>query len=296
MTVMPDRRGMLAWSGQAGLALAATGCSPLGAFNTVAGRDPDTERVADGVAYGDHPRQRLDVYVPATRARPLPVVMFIYGGSWNSGSRSDYAFVGHALASRGFLVVVPDYRLVPEVVFPGFVEDGALAARWIRDNAARLGGDAGRIALMGHSAGAHTAAMLALDPRWLMAAGVERRRIRAFVGLAGPYDFLPFDVSSTRTAFGAWPRPLETQPITFARRDAPATFLASGDADRTVKPRNSFALANALTEAGGLASVKLYPGVDHAGVMLALSVRLRDRAPVLDDVARFLMRRMGGAA
>jgi acetyl esterase/lipase len=295
MRSLVDRRRMLAALGPAALSLASTGCSPLGAFNAVAGRDPDATRLAADVAYGDHPRQRLDVYAPTRRERPLPVVMFIYGGSWNSGNRSDYGFVGHALASRGFLVVIPDYRLVPEVVFPGFVEDGARATRWIRDNAGGLGGDPSRIALMGHSAGAYTAAMLALDPRWLAALGVERRRIRALVGLAGPYDFLPFDVSSTRAAFGAWPKPLETQPLTFATADAPAAFLASGDADRTVRPRNSFALSNALTEAGALASTKLYPGVDHAGILLALSVRLRDRASVLDDVERFLVRRMGGA-
>jgi acetyl esterase/lipase len=295
MTPAPDRRLIISGAAAATLTVVA-GCSPLGAFNAVAGRDPDGERIAAGVGYGGHPRQRLDVYAPARRSGKLPAVLFIYGGSWNSGDRRDYAFVGHALASRGFLVVIPDYRLVPEVAFPGFVEDGALAARWTVDNAAGLGGDPSRMALMGHSAGAYTAAMLALDTRWLAAARVERRRVRALVGLAGPYDFLPFDVSSTRAAFGSWPRPRETQPVAFARADAPASLLLSGDADRTVRPRNSAALADALTGAGGSATVKLYPGVDHAGVLLALSVRLRDRAPVLDDVAAFLKRRMASPA
>jgi acetyl esterase/lipase len=294
MMPTPDRRLIVSGAAAASL-IAAAGCSPLGAFNAVAGRDPGGERIAEGVAYGGHPRQRLDVYAPAARNGKLPIVLFIYGGSWNSGDRRDYAFVGHALASRGFLVVIPDYRLVPEVVFPGFVEDAARAARWIVDNAAGLGADPARVALMGHSAGAYTAAMLALDTRWLAAAEVQRRRIRAFVGLAGPYDFLPYDVNATRAAFGAWPRPRETQPVAFARADAPASLLLSGDADRTVRPRNSVALADVLRGAGASAAVKLYPAVDHAGVLLALSVRLRDHAPVLEDVTAFLERRMRSA-
>ena len=138
-------------------------------------------------AFGNNPRQRLDVYRPRTIGpAALPIIIFFYGGSWSSGSKSGYSFVGRALASRGFLVVIPDYRLVPEARFPVFLEDNAMAVRWVRAHGAALGGEPGRLILAGHSAGAYNAAMLALDPRWL---GIDRQWVCGLIGLAGPYDF-----------------------------------------------------------------------------------------------------------
>ncbi len=284
---------MLGFLGAAIGVSALPACSPLGAFNTIAGRDGGSEQVAADIAFGDLPRQRLDVYAPTARGTSSPVVMFLYGGSWNSGRRQDYAFVGHALASKGFVTVVPDYRLVPEVRFPSFLEDGAKAMRWLQDNIARYGGDRQRVAISGHSAGAYNAAMLALDPRYLREAGVNPGRIKALAALAGPYDFLPFDVASAQAALGAWPNPKETQPITFARAGAPPAFLATGDADTLVKPRNTLALSKALRDKGVAVTTRLYPGMDHPGSLLALSVRLRDRAPILDDMTQFLRQRLG---
>jgi acetyl esterase/lipase len=288
-----DRRGMLGYLGAAIGVAALPACSPVGAFNTIAGRDGGSEQVAADIAFGELPRQRLDVYAPTARGASSPVVMFIYGGSWNTGRRQDYSFVGHALASKGFVTVIPDYRLVPEVLFPSFLEDGAKAMRWVQDNIARYGGDRQRVAISGHSAGAYNAAMLALDPRYLRDAGVSPGRIKALAALAGPYDFLPFDVASTQAAFGAWPNPRETQPINFARASAPPAFLATGAADTLVKPRNTLALAKALNERGARTTTRLYEGMDHPGSLLALSVRLRDRAPILDDMTQFLRQRLG---
>jgi acetyl esterase/lipase len=269
-----------------------TGCSPLGAFSFVAGRDEGSRQVAADVPYGAHPRQRLDLYAPLSANGPAPVVIFFYGGSWNSGRRQDYAFVGHALAARGHVVVIADYRLVPEIRFPAFIEDGAQAARWVRDGIGPYGGDPGRLALMGHSAGAYIAAMLALDLRFLRGAGVDPRAVKALVGLAGPYDFLPLTEPITRPTFGGAPDLAQTQPVSFARPGAPPALLATGSDDDTVKPRNSLALAARLRAAGSSASVRTYKGVDHAGILLALSRLLRDRAPVLDDVTAFLARSM----
>jgi acetyl esterase/lipase len=161
-------------------------CSPTRTFNRLAVATSDAALTADQ-AFGGHPRQRLDVYVPKDRADGLrPVLVFLYGGSWNSGTKSDYGFAGAAFASRGFVTVIPDYRLVPEVRFPSFLEDSAAAVRWARDNARRYGGDPDRIVLVGHSAGAYNASMLALDRRWLEAAGVPASAIRGWAGLAGP--------------------------------------------------------------------------------------------------------------
>lgn len=260
-------------------------CSPLSLFNGLVPKDSGTELAARGVSYGGDARQRLDVYVPAGAAKtPRPVIVFFYGGSWDSGDRAGYAFVGRALAAKGFVTVIPDYRLVPAVVYPGFVEDGASAVRWARAHAKDYGGDGGRIVLAGHSAGAYIAAMLAVDGRWL---GADRKAVRGLAGLAGPYDFAPFDKDASRAAFGQWPHPAETQPVTHADAGAPPALLLTGAEDTTVKPRNSKALAAKLRAAGVAAELKAYPGIGHVGILTAIARPFRGKAPVLADVVAF---------
>jgi acetyl esterase/lipase len=264
-------------------------CSPLSLFATLSPKDAAMASARD-VAFGPDPRQRLDVYAPRRLkgAGPAPVVMFFYGGSWDSGRRQDYNWAGKALASRGFVTVIADYRLYPQVRFPVFLEDGALAVRWTVDHAAQFGGDPSRIALVGHSAGAYNAAMLALDSRYLTAAGVDPRRIKVFAGLSGPYDFLPLrDPIAIRT-FGEARDPSATQPTAFARADAPATFLATGEKDTYVFPRNTVRLAKALREVGVLVEERHYPEVDHINMVLAFSRPLRGRAPVFEELVAFL--------
>jgi acetyl esterase/lipase len=270
------------------LGMLAAACSPLGAFNGLVPKDGGGRLAAQGVAYGDGLRRRLDIYVPRQRADKLrPVIVFFYGGSWNSGARQGYAFVGRALAARGFVTVVPDYRLVPEVTYPSFVEDGAAAVRWVRENARAYGGDGERIVLAGHSAGAYIAAMLAVDGRWL---GQDRASVRGLAGLAGPYDFAPFTVASSQAAFGRWPKPAETQPVTWADASAPPALLLIGADDTIVRPRNSDALAAKLRAAGVAAEVKRYPGIAHVGILTAIAKPFRGKAPVVRDVAEFAER------
>lgn len=266
------------------IAMALT-IDPLGTFNTLMPKDRGSARVAEGIAFGTGPRLKLDVYAPhAAAPGPRPVIVFLYGGSWNSGRRQGYAFVGRALAAQGFVVVVPDHRLVPEVRYPDFLRDCAEAVRWARREAARYGGDGGRIVLVGHSAGAYNAAMLALDPGLL---GPERAAIRGFAGLAGPYDFLPLDDPATVAAFGHW-RPLaETQPVGRAAAGAPPSLLLHGTGDVRVMPRHSPALAARLEAAGADVRLKLYPGLGHVEILAATAIPFRRRAPVLADVARF---------
>ena len=280
------RRSLLATLG----ASVAAACSPLGTLNglnNIAPGDGGVARVAKDVPFGDDPRQRLDVYAP-TGGGSHPVVVFFYGGSWASGYRQGYAFAAKALASRGYTVVVPDYRLVPDVHFPAFVEDGAAAVAWTLANIAQHGGDPARLSLMGHSAGAYIAMMLALDTQWLRAAKVDPKAIRAAVGLAGPYDFYPFTYGATRAAFGKAPDGKLTQPINFVRADAPPIFLAYGADDRLVLPRNSVALADTLKRAGAPVTLKAYPDLGHVGIVTALSKPFRSRAPVLEDALAFL--------
>ena len=257
----------------------------LRTFNALVPKDRASAAIASDIAYGDNPRQQLDIYAPTeSTSMTKPVIVWFYGGSWNSGTRHGYDFAGRALAAQGFVVVVPDYRIVPEVRFPGFVEDGAEAMRWVRANIGEYSGDPDRIVVMGHSAGAHLAAMLAVDPQWL---GEDRSAIKGLVGLAGPYDFLPLDTSSTIEAFGEWPRLEQTQPISYADSSSPPALLLTGSEDTTVKPRNSISLAAHLTEAGVEAEVVQYDGIDHVDILIALSRPFRGRAPVLEDATQF---------
>jgi len=265
----------------------AAACSPLSMFATLTPKDSARPR-GRGIAYGQGPRRRVDVYAPKTMAGPAPVAVFFYGGSWDSGRRADYGWVGRALAVQGFLAIVADYRLYPEVRYPGFLEDGAEAVRWAVDQAATFGGDPGRIVLVGHSAGAYIAAMLALDPRYLTAAGVAPGTVKAFAGLSGPYDFLPLDGPITQRTFGETPDLPASQPGAYARADAPAAFLATGDADTTVRPRNTRKLAAALRDAGARVEERHYAGLNHSDTVLALSRPLRGKAPLLAEMTAFL--------
>jgi acetyl esterase/lipase len=224
---------------------------------------------------------------------PLPVVIFWYGGGWAKGDRTSYAFAGRALAREGFLVVIPDYRKVPQVRFPAFLDDGAEAVAWVQATIAKHGGDPARIALMGHSAGAYEAVMLALDAKRLTAAGADPEGIKAAVGLSGPYDFHPFTSKRSIDAMSHWPNPAETQPITFARPDAPPLLLATSDGDTTVRARNANNLAAKLQGLGARAEVINYGPLTHEEVVMALSVPFRAKGPVLADSVRFLRQHLG---
>lgn len=274
-----------------GLALwaAVAASSPLAVFNALVPVDPGVERVVAGEAYGADPRQLLDVYRPvqAGAGAGLPVLVFCYGGGWNAGDRTLYDFAGRAFAATGFLTVVFDYRLVPDVRFPAFVEDTASAIAWASANAARFGGNGSRIYLVGHSAGAYNVAMAALDPRYLAAHGLNPAIIGGVATLAGPFDFLPLADPSTIAAFGRWPSATETQPVAAIEPGAPPFLLITGDSDRTVYPRNSRRLAERLRAAGSIAQLTILKGLGHADVLTAIAWPLRWRAPVLADIARF---------
>lgn len=263
------------------------GCSKLAVFDTFVPYDGASERTATNIVYGPNARNKLDVYQPVNRTAASPVLFFIYGGSWNSGNKNDYGFVGHAFAAAGYVTVIADYRLVPEVRFPDFVTDGAKAVAWISKNIAKYGGDPQRIFLAGHSAGAYNVMMLALDRSFLTAEGLPADIIKGAAGLSGPYDFLPLAVASTKAAFGQAYNLAKTQPVTHVTSRAPPIFIATGDADRLVRPKNTRALASRLRAVGARHQTRIYAGVDHAGTLLALSRPLRSDTPVLSDVIAY---------
>jgi len=268
----------------AGLLVGA--CSPVQVVNALVPSSNYT-LLADQ-SYGPLARQKLDVYMPVNTGRPAPIVVFFYGGNWQTGARADYLFVGEALASRGFIAVIPDYRLYPEVRYPDFLRDAAGAVSWTLRHSEAIGGDpTAGVHLMGHSAGGYIAAMLALDPRWL---GTDRALITSTVGLAGPYDFLPLTDPVLQVIFGTSPDLTQTQPITFADGSAAPMLLISGLSDTTVLPANSQRLAARIRERGGTAEEIYYKGGGHIGLVGSLAAPLRFLASTLEDSAAFLRR------
>lgn len=260
-----------------------------GADKLLNGGDGAMRQVAD-LRYGTDPAQKLEMFVPQGAKGSLPVLVFVHGGSWAGGDPHDYRFIARTFCAKGYAVVLAGYRLYPTARFPAMVEDGAAAVRWVHDNAAKLGGDPARVALMGHSAGAYNVAMLTLDPQWLRAVGLNDTAIRGTVALAGPFDFLPLDSDATINAFGNAPDPLVTQPITFVRKDAPPMLLVTGDADTRVKPRNSERLAQLLTQAGVPNQPVLLEGVTHEKIIMMFAKPFARDTRAIDAVVPFLDR------
>lgn len=241
--------------------------------------------VKPDIAYGGGPRARLDLYVPDGLNAPAPVILFFYGGSWQSGTKNIYRAFGQAFASAGIIAAVADYRLYPQVKYPAFVEDGALALRFVHERIAEHGGDPARLFLSGHSAGAYIAAMLACNPSHLGDARYEW--IRGMVGIAGPYDFLPLRDPALIDIFGG-DRVSATQPIEYAANRAAPMLLAHGTADSTVGAGNSRRMAKRLREAGNSVELIEYKGASHLGIILSLAHGFRGNTSLHADMLRFI--------
>ena len=271
------------------LPASAHAVSIMDPFNVSAAMDSGTSRVGDAIAYGDGNRSRLDVYAPEQRGAAAPVVFFIYGGGWSRGERREYEFVGRALASRGFVTVIADYRLWPEVSYPSFLEDGARALRWVQDNIAQYGGDPNRLFLAGHSAGAYNAVMQALDPSFRNEFGVTMP-ILGVAALSGPFDFYPFEYNEVRDVFGQAPNPEGTQPINLITSASPPMYLATGTTDPIVRMQNTERFADRLRAQGVWVTSQYYDGFGHMEPVIAMGALWRWRMPVLDDMVGFFQR------
>jgi acetyl esterase/lipase len=287
MNLRQRRQKWMLIAAAAALGAGAGGCTRFDLLNATI--PPLGYHSTRNIAYGPLPRQWLDVYTPSHPALHPGIVIFFYGGDWQTGSKWDYRFVGKALASKGFIAVLPDYRLYPAVTFPAFVQDGAAAVRWVHDHASAIGGSAQRVYLMGHSAGAHIAALLTLDPSYLQAQGLKRSNIRATAALSGPYEFVPepddrgvFGMSANDTN----PYPA-MEPINFVDGREPPMLLVQGSQDKTVNPQNAYRLAERIRQTGGSVQLIIYPKRAHVGVVLSLAFTFRWLAPTLADACAF---------
>lgn len=261
-----------------------TSCTPATPLNILA-RSGDWSLSTE--SYGPELRNGIDIYTPKS-APNAPVIVFFYGGNWQTGSKESYRFVAASLASRGYVTVVPDYRVYPEVRFDGFMQDGAQAVAWTKRNIHRFGGNPDRLFLMGHSAGAHIAAMLTLDGHWLANTGLDSRRdIAGLIGVAGPFDFLPLHDDTLKAIFAGGDI-TRTQPISFVGGKEPPALLVTGRQDSTVDPGNTERLAARLRAKGADVTEVEYPGIGHMTIVGAFSPVLKLMAPVLDDVDTFV--------
>lgn len=268
-----------------------SGCTTnqlLGAANLVENGDvPAME-----LAYGPGARQRCDVYRPLDAAGkplagPLPLVVFVHGGSWMSGDKHQYRWVGQALAQLGFVAVLANYGLMPSVRFPDFANDVAAAVAFAHAHAAEWGGDASRLFLMGHSAGAHLTALVTYDERYLARHGLTPALIAGYVGLSGPYDFQLNTPLLRGTFAGTAEREHDAQPVNFVSGSAPRSLLVMGRDDTTVNPHNTRSLAARLRSVG--ASVEeLWVEGDHGVTVGAFARIYRAKSPIVARVAEFI--------
>ena len=264
------------------------GCAPLGVLDAIV---PEGEyHRQSNVAYGTEPRQKLDIYRPKALSAAAPVVVFFYGGSWKSGDRARYRFVADALTQRGYTVVIPDYRLYPDVRFPGFMNDAARALRWVTDNLTEADGAKSPVFLAGHSAGAHIAALLTVDASYLRMQNLSPQDICGVIGLAGPYTFDPFRYRSTRAVFEGLADRDDARPVARISGPTPPFLLLHGAEDGTVSPSNTAGFAEKLAEAGATAETVMIPDIGHYRIILAVARPFDDIAPVNDKISDFINR------
>lgn len=265
-------------------------CSGQKLLNTMTAASGYTR--ASNIVFDEASGLKTDIYTP-TGAANAPVVVFFFGGRWSEGNKDLYEFVGAALAKQGFVAVVPDYRLYPKVKFPAFVQDSAKAVRWAHDNAQRYGGDANRLFVMGHSAGAYNAAMLATDETYLKEVGGSRQWLKGMIGLAGPYDFLPFTDADIIDMFGPPSGYQATQPINHVDGKNPPMLLMHGQDDTAVFIKNTVNLANKIKAAGGPVETVYYPKLSHSWIVATLSTALQGQSDVMRYTKDFVLRKSG---
>lgn len=240
-----------------------------------------------GIAFGDDPRQRLDIYVPKRLEAPAPMLLFFYGGGWHGGSRARYRGFGRAFATAGIVTAVADYRLYPQVKYPAFVEDAAAALACLHALAGDYSGDPHRLFISGHSAGAYNAVMLASEPAFLKARGGDLHWIRGVIGIAGPYDFLPLEQPDYVDMFHGRNN-LDSMPIHHVTGPRPPMLLVTGSRDRTVAPRNTTSMAARLRSVGSSVEEIQYQGTGHVGVLLSLLPLFRGLTSLRQDMLDFI--------
>ncbi len=246
--------------------------------------------VVEDIQYGQEDWQKLDIYPQETAA---PVLVFIHGGSWRHGRKDQYRFAADAFHRLGYTVVLPDYLKYPspKARYPSFAIDAAKAIAWVKANIADYSGDADNLFLAGHSAGAHTVAMIATDGRFLAAEGLSESDLAGIAGIAGPYSFTP-DWEVTKAVFG----PPENYPLmdalNYVDGSEPDTLLLHSSDDAQVGQYNLETLAAKLKEVNVTVETALYQGVNHIDMVLHLHPWFTKHANIAKDIDAFFKKRV----
>ena len=244
----------------------------------------------DDISFGQQNWQKLDVY-PQDEA--APVVVFIHGGSWRHGRKDQYRFAADAFHRQGYTVVVPDYVKYPDerAKYPSFAIDGAKAVAWVKDNIDQYNGDATKVFVAGHSAGAHTALMLATDKQFLNAEGLTPKDLSGVIGIAGPYSFIP-DWEVTQAVFG----PPQNYPLmdalNYVDGDEPSTLLLHSSADVQVGQYNQEKLSSALQDKGVDVEAVFYQTPSHIDMVTHLHPWFEKQDSLMSDINQFIQKRI----
>jgi len=268
-------------------ALLIAGCTQVGlGIANLPAKLGDLE-IEKNIAYGAQEWQKLDIYTPKNaQSKKLPVIVFFHGGRWSEGSKDMYAFVGKAFADKNYIVAIADYSKYPDVKFPSFVEDAAKAIAWVHSNIDEYGGNADKLFVSGHSSGAHIGSLAIADQRYLKEEGKSPDIVTAFAGLAGPYDFIP-EADDLKDMFGPPEKYPQMTVTTFIDGDEPPMLLLWGAKDNAVWQRNIDLLKEGIEKKDGIVETKIYPELDHVGIISSLTWFFRSKAPVLKDVDQF---------
>lgn len=263
-------------------------CSPTTLINVVSPSNHYDKKT--NIAYGKYERQKLDIYIPnylEEEHKNSTVIVFFHGGGWDSGNKNKYKFVASRLTLEGYTVVIPSYRIYPNVVFPTFIEDAALAIAWLKNNQNDYSINTDKVYVMGHSAGAHIASLLTADKRYLESAGISVSYIAGFIGLAGPYNFLPLTSDKLKKIF---PKEIRTnsQPINFVDGTEVPYLLLHGTDDKTVWPQNSQTLAEKILSKNGNVTLQLYEGINHIGIISPFIPGFKNSTPTVQDIINFI--------
>lgn len=251
--------------------------------------------ITKNIAYGERPAERLDLYQPAA-AGPHPVLIWVHGGGWSTGSKELYAPVAQRIVPENVVVVIPGYTLFPRAHAFDQVREIARAVRWTRENIAGFGGDPDRIILGGQSAGAHLSGLVALDTSYLKELGHSPAEIAGWYGIAGPYS-IPAQVEYERTArrhdirqiydfFGGEGNFERGSPHHFVRPDTMPILLIHGSADETVPLRIGENFHNALRAVNAPSTLKIYNGAAHAGLLFDALVQPKPQ--LVTDLVDFI--------
>lgn len=269
------------------LLLSLSACTSTQVLNSITVTDNVSR--ASNMAYDPGKGLRLDVYTPLG-LQNAPVVVFFHGGRWSQGNKDESEFIGNALAARGIVTVIPDFRQYPQVRFPAFMEDAAKAVKWTLDHVEIYGGSPKNVFVMGHSSGAHIAALLALNDEYLDGVGGKREALKGMIGLAGPYDFLPITAPDLRDLFGPPESFEKSQPLYYVDGRNPPMLLVHGENDETVLVKNTRSLAHAIKSANGPVETVIYAELSHTMVLAVLAPRLQGRADVMNTLVDFIQR------